>query len=307
MVRALDVITLLLLFVLLGIAGYLLYDRLPRESIPFVPFVSNTTPPNYTSSVQFYPNMRFKEARISYFIEEACSEGKRTNAKEAFEALEDSTILEFYESSNAEITVICSELAPQPERRRHFVAGEGGPTEILNGTLYSVIVEGTFSLYRDETCSTPHIALHETLHVLGFDHNDDPRSILYPTLNCEQTLDDYLIEEINRLYSTPSQADLLVHSVSGSKAGRYISFEIQIANQGLQDAEETSLRVYAEGAFVKEFELQVIPIGARKILTVTNLNVGRRAERIEFRIDETNQIEELNELNNREELIVTAP
>lgn len=302
--RLVEIITLLSLIILLGVVSWLLYDNLPREAVPFESHVLNASQINYTSSTQFYPNMRFRESRISYDIESGCSDVKRSSALETFALLEEETVLSFYESATPEIMVICSQLPPESQRKKHFVAGEGGPTEILNGSLYSIIVRGTFSLYRDETCDEAHIALHETLHVLGFDHNTNPSSILYPTLDCNQELDGYLIDEINRLYAVSSQPDLLVFAASGNKSGKYASFEIQIANQGLKDAQETSLRVYADERLVKDFALDTVPIAARKILTVTNLNVGRRTERIEFRIDEDNRIAELDDTNNNQELIL---
>ncbi len=308
MTRWFEVSIIVLLVALLGVAGYAFYELFPQKSVPFV-FDNLTLPPplNYTSSSQFYPNMRFKDDRIPYSIESSCSEAKRASAREAFEHLAEETVLSFYETdyTEAEIRVICSKLPPDSERKHHFIAGEGGPTEILNGSYYAVIIEGTFSLYRDETCDTAHIALHETLHVLGFDHNNNPRSILYPTLDCDQRLDDYLISEINRLYREPSYPDLIIHSLEGNTSGRYLSFEIQISNNGLRDAGNVSLRVYADEKLIKEFALDAVPIASRKILTVTNLNVGRRTETIDFRVDESNTIQELKEENNNQPLTIT--
>lgn len=308
MARWFDVVLIVVLLLLVGVAGYAFYVLFPQEPVPFV-FTNLTLPPspNYTSSSQFYPNMRFRDSRITYSIESSCSEAKQANAREAFEQLAEKTVLSFYETSDAdaEIRVICSKLPPDSERRHHFVAGEGGPTEILNGSYYAVIIEGTFSLYRDETCDSAHIALHEALHVLGFDHNNNPRSILYPTLDCDQQLDDYLVAEINRLYREPSYPDLTIRSLEGNTSGRYVSFEIQVSNDGLRDAENVSLRVYADEKLIKEFSLDAVPIAARKILTVTNLNVGRGVKTIDFRIDEPNRIQELKEENNNQRLTIT--
>lgn len=299
-----ELILLVLLVGLLAVGGYIVYDRLPREAVPLIPQFQ-TPPPvmqNYTPSVQFYPNMRFTDNRISYSIESGCTASKRATAMGAFTILEEKTPLSFYEAADAEISVICSELPPSAEKKGHFIAGEGGPTEILNGSDYSIIVAGTFSLYRDETCKTPHIALHELLHVLGFDHNTNPASILYPTLDCDQTLDAYLVDEINRLYSVPSKPDLELVSASGTKAGKYISFEVTVVNRGLADVADTSLWVYADDRFVKEFDLDAIPIASRKTLTVGNFSVGRSTQRITFEIDGAHTIDELREDNNQQEL-----
>lgn len=301
-----DILLIVVLLGALGFGGYLLYDSLPGERIPLIALPSAPrVPPVYTSSAQFYPNMRFRSEVISYSIESSCSDSKRENAEGAFQIIDERTRLSFYEDNeNPEITVVCSQLPPDARNERHFVAGEGGPTEILNASDYSIIMTGTFSLYRDETCGEPHIALHELLHVLGFDHNANPQSILYPTLDCSQELDDSLIEEIDALYTLPSKADLELSVLNASKSGRYGSFTILVYNRGLADAQDVSLRVSADGEFVKEFDLENVPIASRKTLTVTNLNIGRGAERVMFEVDSDNVLDELREDNNNQELML---
>lgn len=301
---------LLALFFILVIglgAALLFYSYVPGETVPLISIDIEPPLPNrtYTPSVQFYPDMRFPSSDITYHIESACTDNKRADVEEAFTILEDETPLSFSEISNEpQISILCSQLPPEPTKRRHFVAGEGGPTEILNTSQYAIILAGEISLYRAETCETPHIALHEILHVLGFDHNDNPRSILYPTLDCSQILDSYLVKEIERLYEDPATPDLRIADVEGNKSGRYLSFTIEVTNEGLVDAKDVSLRVFADEEVIQDFELDDIPVGAKKILTVTNLNVGRRASRIVFEVDSLDTIDELEEGNNKKELLI---
>ena len=303
------IIIWLVLLTLLGIAVWMLYLTLPGEKVNFLPTdispgVTLDDDLTRVESEQFYERMRFTDRKISYRIEETCSDEKAREMREAFDIFESSTVLEFYSSNDAQIVIECSNLAPDPEFANHFVAGEGGPTEVINNTLYAVILSGKISFFRDEECSEPKIATHELLHVLGFNHNDDPNSILYPTLNCNQEIDDYLIDDINELYEADSNPDLKIERVNATKSGPYLKFEISVKNQGLAGAENAALRVYADNKEVKDFDLNSIEVGTSKILTVENVRVSRFAKELSFVVDPDNEIEEIFENNNRLDLIL---
>ncbi len=305
--KVFDVISTLILLILLGVAIYFLYLNLPSEPIKLTNIISPITDNQIilqNKEIQFYPNMRYSESRISYEIAGACSNEKVSQVEEVFSILEDRTILEFYSSGNGEIAVTCSDLAPEPKTEGHFVAGEGGPTEIVNSTLYSVILSGKVALYRDEKCANPNIALHEILHALGFDHNNNQNSILYPTLDCDQEIDSYIIDEINRLYEVESAPDLTISKVEATKGGPYLNFEIEVANQGLKLANNVVLSIYSNGNLEEEFNLDDIDIGTRKILKVENLKISRSANIIKFVVDSQNRIDEISENNNELELVV---
>lgn len=267
---------------------------------------------NYTASQQFYENMRFPDRRISYNIAEQCDDKRRTEALEAFSVLDSKTSLAFYEENeaNAEISILCSDIAPEPEDEGHFIAGEGGPTEIINTSLYSVIFKGKMSLFKQDNCPTTHVALHEILHVLGFQHNNNPGSILYPTLDCNQIFDDYLIDEINKLYSEDGLPDLKIISVEGNKSGRYLNFDVRVVNQGLKPVTSVKLKVYGDedviefrdaetGEEVPYLNLEDIDVGTTKIFTVQNAKLSSRGvQEITFIVDEGNEIKEIFENNN---------
>ena len=169
----------LILLVAIGYGGYYLYQNFPRDTIQLITQdkieirVNNTLP-----SKQFYENMRYADKIISYHISSSCPESKSSKMIEAIKTLESKTILVFRESSNAEINILCSDVSPQAEEKNHFVAGEGGPSRVLNTTLYSVILEGKVALYREGNCNNANVATHELLHALGFDHNNNPKNIL---------------------------------------------------------------------------------------------------------------------------------
>jgi hypothetical protein len=249
--------------------------------------------------------MRFPDNEITYGFNEGCDDEKMKNAREAFLKLQQKTILEFKETSeNSQILIFCSDISPNPSEKGYFVAGEGGPTEVINTTLYGAILSGKLSLFRNETCDNPNIAIHEILHVLGFKHNDDPKSILYPTLECNQKIDDYLIEDINKLYSVKGLAELKIIKVDAVKTGRYLSFYIEIINRGLAESGEIVLSVHSGDKFTKEFSIEDMGIGIKKTLNVTNLKIPHSTSKISFYIDEDNFVPEISEDNNWVELII---
>ena len=284
---------------------YIFYLNWPGELEEFI-FIGNQEKKiNYSTSQQFYENMRFSDKLITYNFNSECSGEKIVNANDAFHILEERTILEFERTNNnPQIIILCSDEAPEASEEGYFVAGEGGPTEVINTTLYGAILAGKVSLFREEECESPIIALHEILHVLGFEHNNNPNSILYPELDCDQQIDDYIINDLNNLYSLIGNSDLKINQVNANKEGRYLSFDIEIINRGLKDISSSELSVYSEGEFIEKFPLENIGIGFKKTLHVENLKINRFDEKILFILDKDNSVTEIFEDNNQAELIL---
>ena len=301
---------LLLLFAALGVAGYYLYQLWPREPVA-LDIVSIDSPSpivlNDVPSKQFYSRMRYPDKTISYSIASSCSSERVSSMKEAFSNIASVTVLDFVESSvNSEIKVLCSDVGPEAGQENYFVAGEGGPSRVLNSSFYSVILEGKIALYRDDSCSGAKVATHELLHALGFDHNNNPKSILYPTLKCDQKLDEEIIESINDLYSVDSLPDLVVYTVNATKSGRYLNFHIEISNQGLIPSGALSLGIYSEDKLIDDFDIGAVSVGARKILDVENMKVPSDADSIVFFADYSDSVAELDEQNNKATLRLTT-
>jgi hypothetical protein len=300
------VLILVLLVVMLVGLLYLLYLNWPSEPIVLTKVNNQKNEEiQYSSSNQFYESMRYKDRIIRYNIASSCGEDRTESMLEAFSALENVTVLKFIQDQvNPELNILCSDVSPEAGQEDYFVAGEGGPSEVVNTSLYSVILGGKIALYRPDRCPESKIAVHELLHALGFDHNDNPDSILYPTLDCSQKIDEEIINDINRLYSWDSLPDLSVFSINASKGGRYLNFIVEVLNQGLVDVSNSSMTVYAGDKKVKDFDLEEIKIGARKILTVENLKLPLSSSQVSFVVDDSNVIPELFEGNNQVDLVL---
>ncbi|MBM3232133.1 matrixin family metalloprotease [Candidatus Pacearchaeota archaeon] len=294
-----------LFLIAMAYAAYYLYQNIPRHTINLINTNSEQVKTTNTiPSKQFYENMRYPSNLISYNIAESCPENKKNIMKEAFSILEEKTILEFNPSdeSTAILKILCSDISPEAEEENHFIAGEGGPSKVINSTLYSVILEGKVALYREGSCNNANVAIHELLHALGFDHNKDKNSILYPTLACNQIIDEEIIESINDLYEIASAPDLAFEELTATKSGRYLNFHMEVINKGLIQTNNVKVGLYSDGEFVDDFELNSIAVGAKKIIDVENLKVPLAANDIEFVIDYQNQITEISEDNNRASL-----
>lgn len=270
--------------------AYLFPVQSPIEQ--YEAFVSNVSYNLSLKSEQFYPRMRYTSNEISYTLESACDEEKEASILEALLILEDSTILKFTNSEDGEISFLCSEVGPSAENEDHFVAGEGGPTKIINASRYSLINEGQVSLYRNEKCDTPIVALHETLHALGFDHTNNKTSIMFPVTDCKQTLDSQIIEEINSLYSEASAPDMFIEKLIFGTTGKYIqylNFNITLMNQGLLPAEEVNVTIRNELEEIGEFSLKNFNSGQKKTMSVQNIKLPRKTKVLEFTIKQKAQ------------------
>ena len=309
---------LLIFFILLFGAlsvGYVLYQNLPGAPItlePVVikaPVIENQT---FEDVKQFYSNMKFNHNQISYNIDSLCSDEKKQRMIEAFDSLSRlvGNII-FYRVSNmteeVDIEISCSEQEKFTEEE-YFIAGEGGAKEIVSTGRYNIISSGMVLLHdsfkRVLECDWANVELHELIHVFGFGHSENPDSLMYSILeNCDQKLDEAIIEELKRLYSEENLPDLYFESVSAVKRRRRLDFNLTVRNLGAIDAENVEFSVLDEGEIVSTFDLKdkdgKIKYGAGIIISVTDLPLKHvNPDEISFIIDYENSIEEIDKENN---------
>ena len=305
----LNLILYLLIFALIIFGAYFIYLNLPGDPINLNPvvsqpgFVENIT---YSEVSQFYPNMKFNHNSISYSIGSDCSDEKRQRTISAFNDLSSRVgIINFFGVvDNADIYISCSEDKKDSIDKTHFVAGEGGAKEIIPTGRYNVINEGVILLYGDpqraKKCDWANVELHELIHVFGFGHSEDQKSLMYPYLeSCDQKLDDEIINELRRLYSQENLADLYFDNISAIKKGRYLDFNLTIKNSGSINSKETKFSVLDDGELVESFDLSEIKYGAGISIEIKNVKLkSRNPDEIRFIIDKENLVAEIDENNN---------
>jgi len=285
------------------------YQSLPRD--PVVLKASEVVPNpveiiNYGAVPVFADNLRFNHNRISYFIEDECAGPRREAMVSAFALFAgEMGIISFYEvDGGADIDVGCSDdYIPLGEHL--FAAGEGGPSRIINTSVFKTIEKGKISLYTDPRCDDPVVELHELGHVFGFDHSSDPKNIMYNVSDCDRSISADMVELINDLYSIEPLADASMKDVVAVKRGKYLDFNITILNEGLIGIDGIDLTIDADRDIVKVMDIGEIDIGYGRTLRATNVLLpSRNVEVINFIIDEADVVRELNEGNNEVEMIV---
>jgi hypothetical protein len=260
--------------------------------------LTNLTIDDYPEGIMFYENMRFPNKIITYSIDSGCGENKKNDSILAFKELEKQTILIFEEvQTKGEIQVICSNIE-KPKNQEYFISGEGGPLTIINATERYVIINGTIFLYEKSECEKPVVAIHEILHVLGFKHSTNKKSIMYNYSDCNQVIDDEIIQRINQIYKIPSLPDLLFKNVSAEKQGFYLNFKIEILNEGLSNSENINLSIYVNDKKLTYYEIEILGIGSGKTIRVKNLKIPISTKNITFIIDSENVLPEINNENN---------
>lgn len=223
------------------------------------------------TSMQFYPNMRYPTGNISYTISNNCPVQKSDEATRAIAILQNSTVLNFYSvPNNGEISISCQNKNIVTSRNT-FIAGEGGPTGIVESGSFNVIFNGTVLLIRDSNCPSPNIAIHEILHALGFIHSTNPNNVMYPITSCDQTIGQDTIDTINSLYSFSSLPDLLFENASATVNGRFINVNFTVRNFGLADAPPSNVGIYADGKNIKNISIGKIEIGDGTVVNVNGI------------------------------------
>lgn len=298
-----DILAILILILAVALGYYYLFGG--NQNLLSSSYESNLIQNLSSTSGQFYPNLRFSKSTISYEISSECDSSRRESVLEAMQIISSETILNFIPKDNGELRILCSNSAPEPKDKKHFIAGEGGPILIINASQYYVIEDAQISLYKDEKCEVPVIAIHELLHALGFDHISRKSSILYPISECDQKIDNEIINTINEVYSVPSAPDLSISSLQANKSGRYMDFEIAIDNYGIADSFNSTLEVISEGKVIDTFFLQELGYGKRKLFSVSNLAVPRDSEVFIFEISDLGKVSELSLSNNKAEISLT--
>lgn len=286
----LGVILILIFVILIVIFGYLIYQNLPGENRQLSVVFNSKNNFNVTGPLtanQFIPNLRFNHNDLTYYSDGSCSLDKMQRMKEAFEIIQNKTkIISFRVGvADSDIFISCSDKEVE-NSKNVFIAGEGGPREYVNSTIYPIIIRGEILLYKSSDCKSPVVELHELLHVFGFNHTSNEKDIMYPYIvGCNQVLSQEYIDDLISLYSIKPTSDLYFGDVNASEAGRYLNFNLSVINRGMIAEQNASVEVYVGSESLGRFYLDGIDLGAGKEFRVGNLKLpSRNPSLVEFRV-----------------------
>jgi uncharacterized protein YpmB len=136
-----------------------------------------------------------------------CATSQKEKIKNAFDQITEDTenIIAFEESeTNADIEIYCYGDKYSGEGNL-ITLGEGGyqnyGNEIVSGTLNFY---GQNSIGKDSNCLE--LTLHEIFHVFGFQHSEEgimkaiATSKISGSYRCQYDIDEYIIEDLKRIY-----------------------------------------------------------------------------------------------------------
>jgi len=300
------VVTIILMILLISFSFYYLYDNIPLNPTKLSVEGVIDDPEdfiNYGETPMFAENIRFSKNEVSYYIDDSCPISRTLKMGEAFNIIEGSvnglSFSEVIDRNSAEVYVGCSDEEIEVDTNL-FAVGEGGPTKVIKVGKFNLIEEGRIHLYKDSKCDYPVTEVHELLHVLGFDHSENPNSILYDTYSCDQRITPDIIKILNELYSIEPLPDLKIKNLEVVKKGRYLDFNVTIVNEGMSDVGVVELVLLSEEKEISNFLLNDIYKGYARTLTVQNLRMfSSNINVIDFYIDYSNKISEIDEGNNQ--------
>jgi len=265
--------------------------------------LNNQTDFNFTLNTSdqlnlFYPNMRFSSSNISYKFYN-CENPKIEDMIKSFNIIQNLSVLTFYPvDDDEEISIFCE------QRKENFnkfsIAGEGGPTNITISGNFKIIKKGEIHLIKKSDCNTPNVAIHELLHVLGFNHSINKLDIMYNVTDCNQKINPSLISYLNNLYSIPSLPDLEIDNPSFIIHGRFLDLNLSIYNYGLVSSKESSLLVYENDKKIDNFSVEELCVGCGRIISLGNIGIPQNNIKnisIEIKTNEEELTKENNKIN----------
>lgn len=306
-VKVWKLVNTILVFMMVVFSVAFVLENLPRKPVELK---TNYVEPELEAMVDygavpvFAENLRFNHNLISYSIAEDCDAERRSDMIEAFNIFADKIkIISFYEvEDDADILVGCSDDFIKLGEEL-FAAGEGGPSRIINTSLFRTIEQGKIVLYNRKDCDYPIVALHELCHVFGFDHTDDPMNTMYSVGDCRQRMSEDMVELMVELYSIEALADARIDWLNATLKGNYLDFNISVLNEGMLSIDAIDLTILADGEEAQVVDLGEIGIGHGRILRVENMRISSSIDKLEFILDVEDKVRELNEGNNVVEVV----
>lgn len=257
---------------------------------------------NITHPLSF-PNIRWAMPILVKIDSSTCSPSRISDIRYAMELWQQATggTVSFKESDDYQVWVNCTS-ENESRKEESFVItklGEGGPSRILPTDYFNLSIEGYAKIVSTtKDCIKPVRILHEFGHILGLDHVNDSKSILYPYEDCQQDFTPEIIQTIKELYKVEALPDLYLANASASSFNQYLNISFVVRNGGILSSAPTKIKISADGKELKDYEIETIQPGRGLSISFAFINAGKAVNETTIVIDRENTFEEYDKGNN---------
>ncbi len=318
----------LILITLLILAVFTLQKNFPTKNFVAIPFqysenksesITNETISTYNTyeykiynvTLKITHPLLFKNirwAKMPIFVKidnNTCIESRRDDIRYAMLlwGIETDGVVQFKESeNNYQVFINCSKELWQTREGDLIVTklGEGGPTKIIPLDYFNLTIEASATIYSTtKECSRPIRILHELGHVLGLDHVEDEKSIMYPYEDCNQGFTREIKETLKELYKIKAMPDLYFKNATASSSKIYLNISFEIVNAGILSSPPAEIDIFGDNVRIDRKIIEGLEPGEELNVWIQNIYLGKELNNITLIIDPNNFIEEISKENNK--------
>ncbi len=316
-------IILILILVLIFITFLAAFFYFEKYGFQFeVPIIEKAKPPDVSGEVKefqpyqytikgitlnithplSYPNLRWEKMPVLVKIDSStCNPSRANDIRYAMSLWEEkSGAVSFKEAEDYQVWVNCTSDTESRKDEGFIITkvGEGGPTKILPTEYFNLSISGYAKIVSTtKDCIKPVRILHELGHVLGLDHVNDSRSILYPYEDCQQDFTPEIVQTLKELYKVSALPDLYFVNASAKNFGSYLNISFVVKNGGILSSAPTKIKIRSNTTDIQDYALDSIEPGRGLSVLLANVRAGKISD-IVLTIDQENSIKEYDEENN---------
>lgn len=249
-------------------------------------------------------NLRWPSLPIKVYIDkQGCTFGEENEIISGINKWNSILHKEFFivinDSEDADVIAKCTDfIQDYPKQEEIVILGEAKIKKIIDTGLFNISESAVVYIKtRSKKCIEPVTVIHEFGHILGLDHVNDTKNIMYPYEDCDEEIENYTIETIKNLYSFPSLAELAFENISVNLENDKLVVDGILRNYGLVVSNKTNLVIYVDNKTFYTLDIQELNPGEGIKFTVSGF-LDKPFKQIVIYIDEENNVSELFESNN---------